>query len=115
MYFNSLIVLLFTDMKFFYFLMFASVRSVALSLTNGFLSQTIYSPSYSLKHDIETRSYKDTVITHKARLSISIGDEDFGQIVVGLFGEDAPKTTQNFVELCQDNSVSKEIFKGLKR
>ncbi|XP_065663616.1 peptidyl-prolyl cis-trans isomerase B [Hydra vulgaris] len=67
-------------------------------------SRVIYGKNFRQRHNIETRSFKDTVITHKARLSISIGDEDFGQIVVGLFGEVAPKTTENFVELCQDTS-----------
>ncbi|SCU88513.1 LAFA_0E13124g1_1 [Lachancea sp. 'fantastica'] len=41
----------------------------------------------------------DAVVTHKVFLDVSHGDKAAGRIVIGLFGEVAPKTVQNFYEL----------------
>jgi peptidylprolyl isomerase len=41
------------------------------------------------------------VVTHRAFIEISIDDETKGRIVLGLFGEIAPKAVENFMALCQ--------------
>ena len=39
-------------------------------------------------------------VTDKAYMDVTIGDEPAGRIVVGLFGEEAPRTVENFKALC---------------
>ncbi|SCV03434.1 LAME_0H10396g1_1 [Lachancea meyersii CBS 8951] len=41
----------------------------------------------------------DAVITHKVYFDLAHGEKTVGRVVLGLFGEVAPKTVQNFYEL----------------
>eukprot|EP01023_Acetabularia_acetabulum_P013023 TRINITY_DN1617_c0_g1_i1.p1 TRINITY_DN1617_c0_g1~~TRINITY_DN1617_c0_g1_i1.p1 ORF type:complete len:345 (+),score=64.07 TRINITY_DN1617_c0_g1_i1:159-1193(+) len=42
----------------------------------------------------------DTTITSKVYLDVKIGEQQCGKIVIGLYGNEAPKTTENFRCLC---------------
>ena len=43
-------------------------------------------------------------VTKKAFLDITIDDQPAGRIVVGLFGDVAPKTVANFAQLCDGSA-----------
>ena len=42
----------------------------------------------------------ETIVTKKCYFDISIGDQEAGRIVIGLFGQATPRTAENFAELC---------------
>ena len=54
------------------------------------------------------------VVTNRAYLDIQIDGEKVGRIVLGLFGEIAPKAVENFVGLCKcDRGKAKLTGKDL--
>jgi peptidylprolyl isomerase len=44
----------------------------------------------------QAQSPADAKVTHKVFFDVSIGGEPAGRIVMGLFGDDVPKTAENF-------------------
>ncbi|XP_072942402.1 peptidyl-prolyl cis-trans isomerase 6 [Epargyreus clarus] len=57
-------------------------------------------------------SPKGPKVTHKVSFDITVGGEQFGTIVIGLFGKTVPKTTENFFELAK--KPAGEGYKGSK-
>ncbi|XP_033119586.1 peptidyl-prolyl cis-trans isomerase B-like [Anneissia japonica] len=55
----------------------------------------------------------EALVTKKVFLDISIGGEDTGRVVIGLFGKVVPKTVENFATLATKRGV-KEGYKGSK-
>jgi len=52
------------------------------------------------------------MVTHKVSFKMSIGGQEEGTIVIGLFGDTVPKTVENFVQLA--NEPEKKGYKGSK-
>ncbi len=48
----------------------------------------------------EKKGAMDAVVTHKVYFDIKINDKEAGRVVMGLFGDDAPNTVENFRALC---------------
>lgn len=48
----------------------------------------------------DQKSSADAKVTHKVFFDIKIGDAEPARIVIGLFGDEAPKTVENFRALC---------------
>lgn len=67
-------------------------------LTDGF------GGSSSVRHDGPVPP--QAVVTSRAFLDVSINDDPAGRIVLGLFGDVAPKTVQNFATLCVGDQYS---------
>jgi peptidyl-prolyl cis-trans isomerase B (cyclophilin B) len=51
-------------------------------------------------------------VTDVVFFKVSLGDQVLGEIVIGLFGTDLPKTTKNFKSLCEGHEVGS--YKGSK-
>ena len=49
-------------------------------------------------------------VTKRAYLDVQIGDNAPGRIVIGLYGEVLPKTTENFSKLAESNSYADTLF-----
>ena len=48
----------------------------------------------------DAQSAAEAKVTHKVFFDIEINKEPAGRIVLGLFGDDVPKTAENFRQLC---------------
>jgi len=57
-------------------------------------------------------SFADRTITDKVFFDIQIGDEKVGRIVMGLFGNEVPKTAENFRDLA--GKTQPKGYKGSK-
>lgn len=55
---------------------------------------------------------KGPKVTHKVTFHMKVGDEEVGNIVIGLFGKTVPKTVENFFQLAQ--KPEGEGYKGSK-
>lgn len=77
-------------------------------ITAGFIGTALWimvtpaqkmGPSAASAVDKEMSDPMEAKVTSKVFFDVSIGDEDAGRIVLGLFGGDLPKTVKNFETL----------------
>ncbi|EDO08646.1 peptidyl-prolyl isomerase cyclophilin family protein [Babesia bovis T2Bo] len=48
--------------------------------------------------------------THKVTMNIAKNGENIGQLILGLYGDETPKTVANFVSMCEGHSVNGRIY-----
>jgi len=51
-------------------------------------------------------------ITDKVFFIVQLGPSPIGRLVIGLYGEDVPKTVNNFKSLCTGNNTNGDTYKG---
>lgn len=59
-----------------------------------------------LLHVLLVKADADSTVTRKVFFDVSIGGQPVGRIVLGLFGNTAPKTVTNFVSLAGNEVCS---------
>lgn len=68
------------------------------SASNSKASPTARGANAAVAQD--QKSAKEAEVTHKVYFDIEINDKEAGRITMGLFGNDVPKTVENFRALC---------------
>jgi peptidylprolyl isomerase len=79
-----------------------SFRSQAL-IVGGILALvglSMFLPATPAVAHPQQKGSADAEVTHKVYFDVKIGDEEAGRITMGLFGNDVPKTAENFRALC---------------
>ncbi|GFE55149.1 peptidyl-prolyl cis-trans cyclophilin-type f domain containing protein [Babesia ovis] len=56
----------------------------------------------------------DAKFTHQVTMDIAQDGQNIGQLVLGLYGDETPKTVANFISMCEGHSVDGRIlsYKG---
>ena len=85
---------------------------VTIVVTVMFMIYFVFLPERSEKiytsRDDHASNYNTIAkVTRKCYFDIKFDDAPKGRIIIGLFGDDVPKTAQNFAELCSGkNGIS---------